>query len=262
MLFRSLRGIILSAVQPDAMSHRSDLRGLVNLETQGRRLWHSLLGALYPPRCGGCGTIGSLWCETCQSGLLPVCAPMCAKCGEPNVPHRLCAKCREHPLQIDFVRSVVIFQGALRQAVHRFKYQRLASLADLFGDWLGDYWIENQLHADRIMPVPLHPARERERGYNQSGLLAKRLSKRVGVPVAESGLQRIRATAVQMELDAAQRRLNVAGAFVCVDPAVRQKRVVVIDDVCTTGATLEACAAALLQARAASVFGLTLARTP
>ena len=187
---------------------------------------------------------------------------MCAKCGEPNTPHRLCAKCREHPLQIDFIRSVVIFQGTLRQAVHHFKYQRLSSLADLFGDWLGDYWIENQLHADRIMPVPLHPARERERGYNQSGLLAKRLAKRVGVPVAEAGLQRIRATAVQMELDAAQRRLNVAGAFACVDPAVRQKRVAVIDDVCTTGATLDACAAALLQAGAASVFGLTLARTP
>ena len=142
------------------------------------------------------------------------------------------------------------------------KYQRLASLADLFGGWLGDYWIENELHADRIMPVPLHPARERERGYNQSGLLARRLSKRVGVPVAESGLQRIPATAVQMELDAAQRRLNVAGAFACVGPAVRQKRVAVIDDVCTTGATLDACAAALLQAGAASVFGLTLARTP
>ena len=244
------------------MSRRSDLRGLVNLETQGRRLWHSLLSALYPARCGGCGAIGSSWCETCQSGLLPVCAPMCAKCGEPNIPQRLCAKCREHPLQIDFIRSVVIFQGTLRQAVHRFKYQRLSSLADLFGGWLGDYWIENELHADRIMPVPLHPARERERGYNQSGLLARRLSKRVGVPVAESGLQRIRATAVQMELDAAQRRLNVAGAFACLDSAVRQKRVAVIDDVCTTGATLDACAAALLQAGAASVFGLTLARTP
>ena len=238
------------------------LRDAQEVEARGRYIWNSLISLLFPPHCAGCGADGSLWCNVCQASLASIRAPMCVKCGQPNTPSQLCANCREHPLLIDCIRSAVIFQGTVRHAIHRFKYQRLAGLAEPFGDILADYWIEHGLSADWVMPVPLHPARQRERGYNQAGLLANRLAKRVGTAVSESGLRRTRVTAVQMELDAAQRRLNVAGAFECAEPQVRNKRVVMIDDVCTTGATLEACAAALFQAGAASVLGLTLARTP
>jgi ComF family protein len=155
-----------------------------------------------------------------------------------------------------------LFDGVLRQAIHRFKYERLAAMADPFGDMLADYWRAEQLAADWLIPVPLHPSRERDRGYNQSELLARQLARRVNVPVSSHGLRRIRATAVQMTLNAAQRRENVAGAFECGEQRVRGKRVVIVDDVGTTGATLEACAQAVLQAGAASVMGLTLARTP
>jgi ComF family protein len=163
---------------------------------------------------------------------------------------------------INQIRSVALFDGVLRQAVHRFKYERLSSLAEPFGDMLAAYWLAAQLVADWLIPVPLHPSRERDRGYNQSDLLARQLGQRVGVPVSSRGLRRTRATAVQMTLNAAERRQNVAGAFECVEPRVQAKRVVIIDDVGTTGATLDACAQAVLQAGAAAVMGLTLARTP
>jgi ComF family protein len=187
---------------------------------------------------------------------------MCANCGEPNTPSRLCSKCRAQPLDIEFIRSVAIFQDTLRNAIHHFKYNRLAGLAAPFGDLLAETWRANHFQADWLTPVPLHLARERDRGYNQAALLAQQLSDRIHIPTISRALTRTRITAVQMELKAADRRTNVAGAFACSEARVRGRRVAVIDDVCTTGATLEACAQALFQAGAASVFALTLARTP
>ncbi len=232
------------------------------LTTPERSLWNNLIDALFPPHCGGCRAAGSLWCDDCQSKLAFIREPMCAKCGEPRTPSRLCGKCRQHPLKIEFIRSVVIFQGTLRDAIHRFKYDRLSSLAEPFGDLLAQCWIANNFQADWIVPVPLHSARQRDRGYNQAALLARRLADRTQTRTIEPALKRIRITAVQMELDAAERRQNVAGAFECVDRRITAKRVCLVDDVCTTGATLDACAEAVYQAGAASVFALTLARTP
>lgn len=229
---------------------------------QGRQFWQSFINILFPPRCGGCRQPGSLWCETCQSGVVAVHAPICEMCGQPYVSTGLCSSCRVQPLQIELIRSAALFHGPLRQAIHRFKYERLSGLAEPLGKLLVDYWQALGLWADWLIPVPLHPARERERGYNQSALLARQVACATGIPLLEHGLQRTRATAVQMKLNAAQRKQNVAGAFACYEPGVKAKRVVVVDDVCTTGATLDACAAAVLKAGAASVVGLTLARTP
>jgi predicted amidophosphoribosyltransferase len=124
-------------------------------------------------------------------------------------------------LQIEQFRSVALFLGSLRQGIHRFKYEKLSSLADPFGAMLADYWRTNHLTADGLIPVPLHPSRERDRGYNQSNLLAQRLAAQVGVRVLSKGLRRTRVTAVQLELNAAQRKENVSGAFACDDQRVR-----------------------------------------
>jgi competence protein ComFC len=244
------------------MASPSSMRGLTRLQQYGWLGWTRFIDLLFPPRCGGCQKAGSLWCETCRAAVQLIAPPWCEKCGEPFVTDRLCANCRAHPLVIEKIRSVALFDGVLRQAIHRFKYERLAGMAEPFGDLLADYWCAEQLTADWLIPVPLHSSRERDRGYNQSELLARRLARRINVPVSSRGLRRTRATAVQMTLNAAQRRENVAGAFECVEPRVRGARVVIIDDVGTTGATLDACAQAVLKAGAASVMGLTLARTP
>jgi ComF family protein len=244
------------------MASPSSLRGSTRFQQQGRQIWNRFIDLLFPPRCGGCQTAGSLWCAACRAATQPIEPPWCEKCGEPFVADRLCANCRNYPLVIDKIRSAALFDGVLRQAIHRFKYERLSGLAEPLGDLLADYWCAEQLTADWLIPVPLHPSRERDRGYNQSELLARQLARRVNVPVSSKGLRRTRATAVQMTLNAAERRQNVAGAFECVEVQVRGARVMIVDDVGTTGATLDACAQAVLKAGAVSVMGLTLARTP
>jgi ComF family protein len=244
------------------MASHTEVRGSSQLQKWGRQAWIRFTDLLFPPICAGCRTAGSVWCVACRAAVQPVEPPWCEKCGEPNTPTGLCSKCCAQPLRIEQIRSVALFLGPLRQGIHRFKYERWASLADPFGTLLADFWRMNHLTADWLIPVPLHPSRERDRGYNQSNLLAQRLAAQVSVPVSARGLRRTRVTAVQMELNAAQRKENVSGAFACVDERVRGTRVMIIDDVCTTGATLDACAEALLKTGAKSVMGLTLARTP
>ena len=233
---------------------------VVELAAQATLSWQRIVNILYPPRCGGCQAPGSWWCETCQAGVRYVTPPTCARCGRPDVPSGLCANCRVSPLTIESIRSLAVFDGQLRHAIHAFKYLRVAALADPLGDALARFWLQTPIPADVIVPVPLHPRRQRERGYNQAELLAKRVSRAAGLPVRPGALRRTRATAAQMSLGMADRRTNVAGAFQCAEATLRGAVVLLIDDVCTTGATLDACAAALKSAGAAEVRGLTLAR--
>jgi ComF family protein len=127
-----------------------------------------------------------------------------------------------------------------------------------------EYWMQHPLPADApvdvIVPVPLHADRLRERGYNQAALLAREMGGRLGIAVDEKALLRRRPTAPQAKLDAKQRKDNVRDAFHCSSDALADKRVLLIDDVCTTGATLDACAIALYESGARSVQALTLAR--
>jgi len=148
----------------------------------------------------------------------------------------------------------------LREAVHALKYEGLRVLAAPLGELLAECWRAERLRADVVVPVPLHPARLRQRGYNQSALLARELSRRIGIPLREDALARTRNTPAQVGLSAAERHANVSGAFGCADDGLRDLHVLVVDDVLTTGATLEACAEALQTAGVASVSALTLTR--
>ncbi|MDY7039964.1 MAG: ComF family protein [Chloroflexota bacterium] len=125
---------------------------------------------------------------------------------------------------------------------------------------MANYLQENPITAEAIVPVPLHPTRERTRGYNQSALLARRITEATELPICENLLARVQATSPQVELGAEERRQNVHGAFQCQSGAARGRRILLIDDVCTTGATLEACSQALRADGATSVWALTLAR--
>lgn len=227
-------------------------------------IWRGIIDLIFPPRCGGCNSAGSLWCETCQASLVYVSPPICSRCGNPLMRGDLCPPCQSSPPVFESVRSVVIFDGPIRNAIHALKYRRVAALGDTLGDLLAQTWshVFAPMIIDMIIPVPLHVQRQRERGYNQSELLARRLQHKIDVPLRPGALRRVRATTSQMTLEAAQRRVNVAGAFEAVPAQVHGQRVLLIDDVCTTSATLNACAIALRQAGACEIWGLTLARTP
>ena len=224
--------------------------------------WRRILDLIFPPRCGGCDTAGSLWCDDCQTRVQPIAARTCARCGQPDVRTDVCAACSSSPPTIDSIRSFTLFDGRIRHAIHAFKYRRMAALAEPLGDMLAHYWLKSPTPANAIVPVPLHAVRQRERGYNQADLLARRLGRATGLPVYSNALRRVRATASQMTLNAAERKGNVAQAFVCDTDKLHAGNVLLVDDVCTTGATLDACAVALKAAGAAQVHGLTLARTP
>jgi ComF family protein len=231
---------------------------------QVQRLFDRLLDLVFPPRCASCQQTGTWLCDACREQITPIRPPICSRCGRPLTRPvsdvvSLCLACRHAPPTLDGIRSVAFFEGPLRLAIHRFKYRNGQPLAEPLGQLLADYLNQNHLPADVIVPVPLHPNRLHERGYNQSALLARHLGRVTGLLVVEGCLRRVKATAPQIDLTAAQRRENVAGAFDCIDDRLAGRHVLLIDDVYTTGATLEACAAAVRAHGARSVWALTLA---
>jgi len=223
-------------------------------------LTQRLLDLLYPPRCAGCGRGGDWYCGHCRTQTLPVPAPFCQRCGQPLATGD-CRSCAIAPPLAQTVRAATLFEGPIRQAIHRLKYSNLTAVAPDLSQLLVDACRETAWSAEVIVPVPLHPARQRWRGYNQAERLARPLAKALGIPLAPQALQRVRATADQIGLDPEGRRANVLGAFAVAQAAIVAGRsVLLIDDVATTGCTLDACAAALLGSGAAGVNALVLAR--
>jgi competence protein ComFC len=164
-------------------------------------------------------------------------------------------------MEIDGIRYPFRFDEVVRKAIHELKYRDLKAISPCLAELLADYLMRNPLPGEALVSVPLHPRRLRERGYNQSGLLSRELGKRIGLPVIEDCLIRVKQAQPQVRaVDVEERRRNVADAFSCRDERVSGKQIILIDDVCTSGATLESCAAALKGSGAKSVWGLTLAR--
>lgn len=158
------------------------------------------------------------------------------------------------------VRSLGIFKGPMREIVHSLKYQRNISLGDFFAPFLAKIYIQLNWKADIVLPVPLHKNRLRERGYNQADILACPFAQIIGVPYERRTLVRLKDTRSQVGLKLNERRENMQAAFSADPTKVSNLKILVLDDVATTTATIDACANALLQANAVKVYGLTLAR--
>ena len=219
------------------------------------------LDFLFPPRCVSCGRGGDFICASCRRSLIRITPPLCPRCGLPQPGGVLCPGCLRWQAEIDGIRSPFRFEGVIRQAVHQLKYQNLRALAAPLAGWLGEYFQSNAMPAEVLAPVPLHPKRLRERGYNQAKLLAEELGRLINLPVAADCLIREKPTPPQARSSTVEeRRRNVAGAFACRDRRLEGQQVLLIDDVCTSGATLDAAAAAVKAAGAATVWGLALAR--
>lgn len=236
--------------------------------------WRTALGAgldlLLPPVCIGCrlrtGSHG-LVCGACFAKIEFIAPPICERLGVP-LPFEtgapaLSAAAIASPPVYDRARAVARYSETMRDLVQSFKYRDRQEGLALFGRWLARAGAELLDEADLIVPVPLYRSRLWWRRFNQSALLAQRLSRLTGVPADCFVLKRVRRTASQVGLSTEQRKKNVRGAFK-VDPARKSvlagKRVVLVDDVITTGATVEACARVLRRAKAARIDVLALAR--
>jgi ComF family protein len=218
------------------------------------------LDLLFPRWCVGCGREGDFICPSCLRSLPRIMPPLCPRCGLPQSSDNLCPSCLGGQAEIDGIRAPFRFDGVVRQAVHQLKYRNLRALAGLLAQLLNDYLLANPVPGEVLVPVPLHPKRLRERGYNQSRLLAGELGKLAGLPVVDDCLVRERHSLPQARTaSVGERRGNVAGAFAC-RRRLEGGQVILIDDVATSGATLDACARALKETGAASVWGLVLAR--
>ncbi len=189
---------------------------------------------------------------------------MCPHCSSTHLWNGICQDCRRQPLRLHGLRAVSTYKEPLRTCIHELKYTGNTRLAKPLGTLLAQVFTTSDMQADMIIPVPLHSKRQRERGYNQARLLAEVCAEQLAIPMYDSILVRTRATISQVSLGAADRQSNVAGAFECspslATSALRGRRIIIIDDVCSTGSTLEACAKPLYTAGALSVWGLVLAR--
>ena len=227
------------------------------------RLWRAALDLIFPPLCAGCGGVDYLLCPACRGSISWVAPPFCLRCGralDAAACPIACPLCSVRPLRMDGVRAAVELEGAMRRAIHAFKYGGRTELAPPLAELMVSAWNEDPFPVDCIMPVPLHPARLRERGYDQAALLARELAAPIKLPVLAQGLERTRVTETQTRLSAPDRRKNVAGAFAAGAPCVKGRSVLLVDDVCTTGSTLDACAGVLRTVGAANVYAYTLAR--
>lgn len=187
--------------------------------------------------------------------------PLCPGCGKPQASGILCPVCRQRQTEIDGIRSPFRFAEVIREAIHQLKYRNLKAISPCLAGLLADYLQSSPLPGQALVPVPLHPRRLRERGYNQSSLLARELGKLINLPVIEDCLVRVKEAQPQVRTATVEdRRKNVTDAFKCQNGKVRGKQIILIDDVCTSGATLESCASALKSEGVTSVWGLTLAR--
>ncbi len=231
---------------------------------KSQRITRQCLDLLFPPRCAGCRKGGHALCTDCLRAIPLLLPPFCQHCGSPSAANGMCQSCRYHSPRLHGLRAVSIFQEPLRSYIHALKYKGKTRLAEPLGRLLAQAYTRHDFQADAMISVPLHPERQQQRGYNHAQLLAEVCALLVGVPLYNDIVQRQKATPAQVSLNASQRYQNMAGAFVCAPAyatgALRGRRILIIDDVCTTGATLEACAAPLYTAGASAVWGLVLAR--
>jgi len=222
-----------------------------------------LIDMIFPPSCAGCGKWGERYCQTCFANTRTISPEICQTCGEPLRQNKvsICERCKSSEIYFTAVRSWALYEDPLKKAIHNLKYQRNIGLGEVLSVPLAKFLIGTDWNIDLITAVPLDRDRKQERGYNQSVFLARPLSWLTKIPFNEKTIVRVRKTRPQVGLSREQRKQNMDGAFCCQSDIAYGKSILIIDDVITTGSTLNACSKALIESGAEHVFGLTLARS-
>lgn len=233
-----------------------------------RAVLETLRDLFFPLHCAGCGTAlkAGWFCKACREAIKPVPEPRCDTCSQPfpgAMDRFVCVNCRGRAFHFQCAVAVMQSRGVLREVIHRMKYGGELWLAEPLGDFLEAGLTDERMEGevfDAIVPVPLHALREREREFNQAEILARELAKRRGWPVLEV-LKRERYTVTQTHFNRRRRMQNLRDAFsLQQNVRVQGKRLLLVDDVLTTGSTMDECARMLLEGGAQSVWALTVAR--
>jgi len=221
-----------------------------------------LLDWIYPPVCCGCGKIGFEICPDCFSRIdLLESVRTCQCCGKAIKRNSLCRECASEPPSFTQLKSWGVYSDVLQKIVTRIKYKRGFGLVEYLTQPLVDMIANWKISVDMLVPVPLGQQRLRSRGYNQTALFAKPLAQKLHIPYYPQALTRIKETQSQVGLHAAERRKNLAGAFRANQDCCKDKTVLLVDDIATTGSTLNECSNALEQAGANKIYCFTVART-
>jgi len=224
-----------------------------------------LLDLCFPPKCSLCGKLGTdALCDACIESFSRLLPPLCDRCGYPCVPGIACTHCPDGTGSLSFARAFGIYDGSLREAIHVLKYGGRARLGEPLGRLLADYARQDPALSeapwDAIIPVPIHPARQRQRGFNQSELLAAPVAEALGAPLEARWLIRIRRTSPQARLTRDRRLTNLRGAFrLREDAEVSGKNILILDDVLTTMSTVKEAARMLQEAGSRTIGALALA---
>lgn len=220
---------------------------------------------LFPRRCPICDEpvrpFGALICDACRDVPVRIKAPVCRACGKEVAPWQdYCSDCSRRPHAYERGCAVYHYRS-VSASLYRFKYKGRAEYAEYYGRCMAERVREmgGWSGFDYVVPVPVSAERLRKRGYNQAGLMAEVLGRELGIPVRQNALRRRQNTSVMRGLDAATRRNNLEKAFIGIRNDVESRKIMLVDDIYTTGATIDACAGALLRAGAASVCYVALA---
>lgn len=216
---------------------------------------------LFPARCAGCGKAGEHWCAKCRETIRILKYPLCAKCGKPIKRTGICEDCQRKAPSYEKARSWAYYEGRLRKALVGAKYRRNLALGLVFANAIERLLAEQDWKIDLLLPIPLAGERHMRRGYNQVNLFARPLSLGTRLSFSPKALERRVETASQVGLSIEERWRNVDGVFKAKAGLVKGKRILLLDDVMTTGATLSSAASALKKMGAQAVYALTIART-
>jgi len=214
---------------------------------------------IFPPSCAGCGKFGSRWCVDCQANVKILEGIICNICGLPQDNAGVCDTCRTDRPHFRELRGWAVFEDPLRSALHKLKYRRDISLGESLAAQMMSFVQTLNWNIDMIIPIPLGKNRQRERGYNQVGMIAKPVALALDVRYESDGLIREKETRSQVGLTRQERKENVNKAFTA-HARVKGRTVLVMDDVSTTGSTLSSSAESLYASGAKDVYALTVAR--
>ena len=231
----------------------------VGLSKVASRFAGSALDLVFPMSCVVCHKDGAVLHDHCVDELPRLASPNCRSCADPHQ-SPVCEWCFTTPPTYESLRAPYLMDGPVRELVHGLKYRNMKAWAPRIAELMADYLSRLSVDAEVLVPVPLHPKRIRERGFNQSELLAKEMGKRLGHPVEAGLLARTKDTPAQISTSTQEeRRDNIKEAFACTGD-VAGRRLLLVDDVVTTGSTMAACAAPLKSAGAEAVWGIAFAR--